>query len=206
MVHTHHSPFTMDDLPTSPLPPSIDRRRSDRRDMRRQERASPWHRQQGTLLAQVMLFGVMVQVVLAVILLHSIPQHEEVLEEANATIGPLIKSASPGPDISVHHPIAGLIRSHPNSNHHDPTQRRNSITFTTMPDEIPTLQISVRAILDFMTEDPLQTFDAVHLCVPDRPIHRPPHHYSSTCRLRSHDAIPGAVGLRTASRIGYCSL
>jgi hypothetical protein len=165
--------------------------------MRRQERASPWHRQQGTLLAQVMLFGVMVQVVLAVILLHSIPQHEEVLEEANTTIGPLMKSASPGPDISVHHPIAGLIRSHPNSNHHDPTQRRNSITFTTMPDEIPTLQISVRAILDFMTEDPLQTFDAVHLCVPDRPM-RSQDTYPSTSELQKLFTDPRIIIHRLA--------
>jgi hypothetical protein len=47
------------------------------------------------LLAQI-LFGLMVQVVLAVILLHLIPQHEKVLEAANAThIGPFDSSASP---------------------------------------------------------------------------------------------------------------
>jgi hypothetical protein len=176
----------MDDI-LPPLPPPIDRRRSNQRDMRRQEKPSPWHWQQGTLLAQVLLFGVMVQIVLAAILLHSIPPHSLILEEVNtdvpAKIRPLIQSTSPNLKISVHHPIAGLIRSYPNGNHHDPTQRRNSITFTTMPNEIPTLQISVRAILEFMTEDPLQTFDAMHLCIPDRP-------------MRSQDTYPSTLELQ----------
>jgi hypothetical protein len=155
--------------------------------MRRQGQASTpkCHRQQGTLLVQVLLFGVVVQVVLAVIFLHSIPPHSLTLEDVDSliTIGPLVQAASPGLVVSVHHPIAGLIRSYPNSNHHDPTQRRNSITFTTMPNEIPTLQISVRAILDFMTADPLQTFDAMHLCIPDRPM-RSKDTYPSTLELQ----------------------
>jgi hypothetical protein len=156
--------------------------------MTRQEQASPpsvpkCHRQQGTLLAQVLLFGVLVQVVLAVILLHSIPPHGEgrslLLEDAYARIGPLIQS----PGVPVHHPMDGLIRSYPNGDHHDPSQRRNSITFTTMPDEIPRLQITVKAILEFMTADPKNTFDAMHLCVPDRP-------------MRSEDAYPSTPELQ----------
>jgi hypothetical protein len=160
-------------------------RRSNRRDLRRQEQVPPpslpkweWNRQQGTLLAQVLLFGVMVQVVLAVIFLHSIPPHGE---DRSATIGPLIESASPG--LPVHHPITGLVRSYPNGDHHDPTQRRNSITFTTMPNEIPRLQIIVRAILEFMTADPENTFDAIHLCIPDRP-------------MRSQDTYPSTLDLQ----------
>jgi hypothetical protein len=168
--------------------------------MRRQERASTpkCHRQQGTLLAQVLLFGVMVQVVLAVIMLQSIPQHSLILEEANATIGPLIQSTSQvEPGISIHHPMAGLIRSYPNSDHHDPTQRRHSITFTTMPDEIPTLQISVRAILDFMTADPENTFDAMHLCIPERPM-RSQDTYPSTLELQKIFTDPRIIIHRLA--------
>jgi hypothetical protein len=172
--------------------------------MRRQEQASPakCHRQQGTLLAQVLLFGVMVQIVLAVIFLQSIPAppHEDrslILEyiQADAPIGPLLQSASPG--ISVPHPMDGLIRSYPNGNHHDPTQRRNSITFTTMPDEIPRLQITVNAILDFMTQDPENTFDAMHLCVPDRPM-RSEDTYPSTLELQAIFTDPRIILHRLA--------
>jgi hypothetical protein len=158
--------------------------------MRKQEQASPpflpkwkWNQQQSTQLAQVLLFGVMVQVVLAAIFLHSMPPHEKdrglILENADATIGPLIQS----PLLPVHNPIAGLIRSYPNGDHHDPTQRRNSVTFTTMPDEIPRLRIAVTAILEFMTADTKNTFDAMHLCIPDRP-------------MRSHDAYPSTPELQ----------
>jgi hypothetical protein len=121
------------------------------------------------------------------------PQHEEdrslhlVLEDAvsNATTDPLIQSASPGVRIlpAHHHLIAGLIRSYPNSDHDDPTQRRNSITFSAVPKEIPRLQTFVRAILKFMTLDPFETFDAIHLCIPDRPL-RSVDTYPSTQKLQ----------------------
>jgi hypothetical protein len=152
--------------------------------MRRQQEASPqclpkWNRQQGYLLAQVLVVGVMVQVVLALIFLHSILAQGEgsslILEDANAMIGP--------PSRSLVDPMGGLVRSHPNGHHHDPTQRRNSITFTTMPHEIPILQITVNSILEFMTLDPENTFDAIHLCVPDRPM-RSTDNYPSTPQLQ----------------------
>jgi hypothetical protein len=156
--------------------------------MRRQEQASTlclptWNRQQGSLLAQVLVVGVMVQVVIAVILLNSIlPQGEGrnlIPEDVDFIIGPPIQPLA----ISVQTPMGGLVRSHPNGDQHDPTQRRNSITFTTMPDEIPRLQLTVNTILDFMTLDPENTFDAIHLCVPDRP-------------MRSKDAYPSTLKLQ----------
>jgi hypothetical protein len=64
--------------------------------------------------------------------------------------GPQIQSLS----VSVQTPIGGLVRSHPNGDHHDPTQRRNSIMITKIPDEIPRLQLPVDTILGFMTLDP----------------------------------------------------
>jgi hypothetical protein len=157
--------------------------------MRRQQQTSSlclptWNRQQASLLAQVLAVGVMVQVVLAVILLRSIlPQGEGrnmMLEGADFMMGSPIQSLG----VTVQTPMGGLVRSYPNSDHHDPTQRRNAISFTTMPDEIPTLQISLNAILEFMTLDPENTFDAVHLCVPDRPM-RSKVAYPSTPELQA---------------------
>jgi hypothetical protein len=157
--------------------------------MRRQEKSCSlclptWNQQQGSLLAQVLAVGVMVQVVLAVILLHYILPPGEgrnlILEDVDFMIGPPSQSLS----ITVQTPMGGLVRSHPNGDHHDPTQRRNSITFTTMPDEIPRLQRSVSTILHFMTLDPNNTFDAIHLCVPDRPM-RSKAAYPSTPELQA---------------------
>jgi hypothetical protein len=160
-------------------PPSscIDRRSSNQiSDMRRQVQVAPpsppmWNRQQGSLLAQVLFFGLMVQVVLSVILLHSLPTEESrslILEVADATTwlsGNQIQPAA----LPIHNPLSGLIRSYPNGDH-DPTQRRNSITFTTVPKEIPFLLITVEKILEYMDFDPADTFDAIHLCIPDRPM------------------------------------
>jgi hypothetical protein len=113
-----------------------------------------------------------------------IPQHEKnnvsslILEDADETIRPLIRQ--PGVSLPDQNRIAGLIRSYPNGENHDPTQRRNTLTFTAMPAEIPRLQVMIRAILKSMDVNPENLFDAIHLSI-----------------LRSKDAYPSTLKLHT---------
>lgn len=160
----------------------------------------------GSVLSQTLLFGLLLQVVLAVLLVHS-------LNERNpTTVGNIpinnngnsnslqelqqMQSLSPATSIILakksHHPyLSGLIRSYTTGDH-DPIQSRNTITFTTVPSEIPLLTLVVRQVLQYMDQDTAQTFHAIHLCIPDRPM-RFQDTFSSTEQLRANFTDPRII-------------
>jgi hypothetical protein len=90
-----------------------------------------------------------------------------------------------------HHPLFNLIRSYPNSPHHDPTQQRTCFSFTAVPQELD----SLTTFVDNLLANPLFSeliMDCIHISIPDRPL-RGDRTYPSTAQLQLRFANPRII-------------
>ena len=95
---------------------------------------------------------------------------------------------------------AGLIRSHPNSPHHDPTKKRRCFAFTAVPKEINKLFEKVEGILKY--ERYANVLDCIHLVIPDRSTRFGDIHYPTTQQLLDRNVDPRIIITRTSFDYG----
>ncbi|GKY98774.1 hypothetical protein MPSEU_000833600 [Mayamaea pseudoterrestris] len=80
-------------------------------------------------------------------------------------------------------PLAGLIRSYPNSMHHDPYQKRRCLAFTAVPKEVSKLFDAIEK--DLLSDQRLSSIlDCIHVTIPDRSMRYSTNVYPSTRQLQ----------------------
>ena len=97
-------------------------------------------------------------------------------------------------------PLTGLIRSYPNSAHHDPSQKRRCLAFTAVPKELDKLLQTIQGILGDSRLAPI--LDCIHLTIPDRSIRYSTELYPTTQALQRNYTDPRLIITRTSFDYG----